>query len=418
MASGNKNLRHLVGRKLVPFFVEDDGELHENVDKELGMSKNLDFSKDTGGIEVRRWTESGLFEDPKRLDGAPTPSKQKRSSNEAVARSSRKSNQRRDSGEKRTPSAPPKSRGNSKDPENGGEVWGTKAYAMAEFQVPPDAKDIPLPSFVLTRLKAKGVSFNGPAAASPRKQNNKPKRRQASPGSKRRQAAAAAAATAGEGERDARGATSATPARNENSRPKKQRQPRPSNVAAAEKKTTMINSKDKKSATKNKPPSPVYATQLEAQPALPQLPPSSGRNAEAAGSIDNDSGVDEEDLDDMICLTEGGLPDSFMRLDNNNNHAAAPDIAGASVEVSVSVDPPPDPAIVQGPQTPGRVVEDASASGAAVERDDDDDDDDDDDALPVARELKVENAKVERKKEVKETKTTGHFARLFGGMFG
>lgn len=40
-------------------------------------SAELDFEKDTEGIAVRRWTENGLFEEPRLLDGTPVAPKVK-----------------------------------------------------------------------------------------------------------------------------------------------------------------------------------------------------------------------------------------------------------------------------------------------------------------------------------------------------
>mmetsp|Transcript_2432 Transcript_2432/g.3538 ORF Transcript_2432/g.3538 Transcript_2432/m.3538 type:complete len:339 (+) Transcript_2432:139-1155(+) len=151
--STDQGLRHLVGRKLVPFFVEDeDGEVRENVERNIGMSAKLNFEEGAESIAVRRWTENGLFEDPRRLDGTPLVSK-KRQKRTGLQGNGKHSQQQ----------------GNSPNLSSADEIeverkarrreesWGTGGgYAMPEFLVPPDAKDVPLPKFVLARMKGSG----------------------------------------------------------------------------------------------------------------------------------------------------------------------------------------------------------------------------------------------------------------------
>ncbi|GAB5358643.1 hypothetical protein AAMO2058_000476000 [Amorphochlora amoebiformis] len=140
------SLRHLVGRKLVPFFIEDEkGGVVENTTRDIGMSASLDFSKDTNAIPVRKWnTESGLFEDPLRLDANANPQNHQRKS---IRRRGKSGSPTPKGKAPRNPSGtPPKAK---ESPLMG----GSGGYGMPEFLVPPDPKDIPLPSFVLSKLK-------------------------------------------------------------------------------------------------------------------------------------------------------------------------------------------------------------------------------------------------------------------------
>mmetsp|Transcript_7810 Transcript_7810/g.11785 ORF Transcript_7810/g.11785 Transcript_7810/m.11785 type:complete len:275 (-) Transcript_7810:138-962(-) len=267
MASGNKNLRHLVGRKLVPFFVEDEkGAVTENVEKDLGMSASLDFMKDTESIEVRKWTKNGTFEDPVRFDGTPMrrPGKKRTRQSyspnpEAKTNSVKQTNDRK----KQTSERKRSSTSKTPKPSKPSTAVSSEKYAMPDFLVPPDPKDIPLPSFVIARLKAKGKHI--------------PIEKKSSSGVDR-----AISAPPG-----------SIPKPRSNSNRGRKRM-----TAAGTNSTT--NSKDRNRHSRE--------VILESQ-----MPKSSSRRKRGSVEKLNEKKLNPQDLSELICLTEGGVPEEFRR---------------------------------------------------------------------------------------------------------